>query len=63
MIQKRYNFSWVADTRVEYIDKEYAMLMKKSGCHALHMGVEVSSDEVRSTYNKKMRLDKIKRCI
>lgn len=60
MIQKRYNFSWVADTRVEYIDKEYAMLMKKSGCHALHMGVEVSSDEVRSTYNKKMRLDKIK---
>ena len=60
MIENEYNFSWVADTRVEYIDKDFASLMKKSGCHSLHMGVEVGSDQVRSNYNKKMRIDKIK---
>ena len=60
MIEKKYNFSWVADTRVELINKEFAELMKNSGCHALHMGVEVSSDEILSKYNKKMKLDKIK---
>ena len=60
MIEKKYDFSWVADTRVEFITDDFAQLMKKSGCHALHMGVEVSSDEILSKYNKKMKLDKIK---
>jgi len=60
MIEKKYYFSWVADTRIELINKEFGRLLKKSGCHALHMGVEVSSDEIRNKYNKKMHIQKIK---
>jgi radical SAM superfamily enzyme YgiQ (UPF0313 family) len=60
MIEKNYGFSWVANTRGNVITEETARLMKRSGCHALHIGVETSNEEILKSTVKNITLDKIK---
>jgi len=60
MIQNDFGFYWVADTRVNVLNEETARLMKKSGCHALHFGVESASARSLKKYNKGVNMDKIK---
>ena len=60
MIQNDFGFYWVADTRVNVLSEETARLMKKSGCHALHFGVESANARILSKYNKGINIDKVK---
>ena len=55
MIEKKYNFSWVTDTRVDILDEELLDLMSKSGCHALHFGIETKNEKILDTYNKNLK--------
>lgn len=61
MIEKDYSFSWVGDTRASVITEETVELMKASGCHALHIGVESSNQEIIDRYKKSVTIDQIRR--
>jgi anaerobic magnesium-protoporphyrin IX monomethyl ester cyclase len=61
MIENDYRFSWIADTRANLITEESAPLMKKSGCHALHIGVETATNEILKKYHKGLTVEKMKK--
>ncbi|MDD5195568.1 MAG: radical SAM protein [Candidatus Omnitrophica bacterium] len=52
MIKKNINLSWIANARVDMIDKESLLLMKKAGCHMLKFGVETGNDKILRNYKK-----------
>lgn len=60
MIQYDFRLFWVADTRINIINEETARLMKKSGCHALHFGIESANLEILKKYNKGITIEKVK---
>ncbi len=60
MIERQYGFSWIADVRAVTLDSETVWKMKRSGCHALHIGVESGSPEILRKYNKGATLDHIR---
>lgn len=55
IINKNYGFKWVSDSRVDILDEEMISLMSKSGCHALHFGIESASEETLIKYEKNLR--------
>ncbi|MBT4401342.1 MAG: radical SAM protein [Bacteroidetes bacterium] len=60
MIEKGLTFSWVADTSASILNRETVELMKESGCHALHIGVESASSQTLKEYKKNTDLARIK---
>ncbi len=52
MIREKMDLSWIANGRVDMIDKETMILMKRAGCHMLKFGVETGSDEILKNYKK-----------
>lgn len=52
MISRKLQLSWIANARVDMIDKESITAMKKAGCHMLKFGVESGSNEILNNYNK-----------
>jgi radical SAM superfamily enzyme YgiQ (UPF0313 family) len=55
MINRNYNFSWVSDSRVDVLDEELLDLMYKSGCHALHFGIETKNEKTLENYQKNLK--------
>lgn len=60
MIENDFGFSWVADTRASILTDETAKIMKKSGCHALHIGVETANPTILKKYNKGVTIEEIR---
>lgn len=54
LIESNCRFTWSCATRIELLTDEVLMLMKKSGCIQIGIGVESGSDEVLSFLNKKI---------
>ncbi len=52
MLQEGINLCWIANARVDMIDKETMMLMKKAGCHLIKFGVETGNDHILANYKK-----------
>lgn len=52
MLSEGMDFTWVANGRVDMIDREQMELMKKTGCHMLKFGVETGSQEMLDNYKK-----------
>ncbi|WP_173977805.1 B12-binding domain-containing radical SAM protein [Magnetospirillum sp. UT-4] len=46
------DFTWVANGRVDMIDREQMLAMKQAGCHLLKFGVETGSQELLDRYKK-----------
>lgn len=46
------DLTWIANGRVDLIDRESMVLMKRAGCHMLKFGVETGSDEILRNYRK-----------
>lgn len=61
MIRNNYSFSWVADTRADVLTEETVEVMKKSGCHALHIGVESANPDILKKYSKGITLTQVER--
>ena len=55
MIERKYKFSWVSDSRVDILDEEMIKLMSESGCHSLHFGIESASTETLKQYDKNLK--------
>jgi len=54
----KFQFEWFSFLRVQYIDEEAAMLMKKSGCKGVYLGIESANDDILINMNKKVRKEK-----
>lgn len=46
IIDEGIDISWIANGRVDMIDKEAMQLMKKAGCHMIKFGVETGDDQM-----------------
>jgi len=57
-IQKKgLEFSWICNARVDTIDKEMLVAMKKSGCHLIKFGTESGNQAVLDTVKKDTTLE------
>lgn len=45
-------FGWTCFSRVDLVDDELLLLMKKAGCHTIMFGVESANEKILSTYHK-----------
>jgi len=55
------NISWVAISRVNYINEEILYWMRKAGCIQISYGVESGSEKIRDLLNKNIKTDQIKK--
>ncbi len=46
------DLSWIANGRVDTVDRKTAALMKRAGCHLLKLGVETGDDRLLKAYKK-----------
>lgn len=52
MLSEGMDFTWVANGRVDMVDREQMVMMKRAGCHMLKFGVETGSQELLDNYKK-----------
>lgn len=60
VIESRLGFNWAANTRTDTIDIDIAMLMKKSGCSLVSVGVESGNQEILDKIGKGVKIEGIK---
>lgn len=53
------NFLWSCDTRVDVLDPELLLAMRRAGCQRLSLGVESGSDVILSNIDKKITAEEI----
>lgn len=59
-IQRRsINFLWSCDTRVDVLDSELLLAMRRAGCQRLSLGVESGSNQILTNIDKKITADEI----
>lgn len=61
IIEKNLELSWVAEGRVNSVDRELLQWMKKAGCYRIDYGVESGSPQILKNINKKITVGQIKR--
>jgi radical SAM superfamily enzyme YgiQ (UPF0313 family) len=61
IIRKDMKITWVAISRVNYVDEEMLCWMRKAGCTQISYGVESGSEKIRNILNKKIRTEDIRR--
>ena len=62
IIEKDLKITWVAISRVNYVDEEILYWMRKAGCTQISYGVESGSEKIRNqVLNKKITTDQIKK--
>ncbi len=59
LIRQRLDLTWKCNTRADFLDLELLRNMKKSGCHAMFIGVESADPEILKYYKKGISLRKI----
>jgi len=52
MISEKIGLSWIANGRVDMIDREVMRSMKEAGCHLIKFGVESGDDTILKNLNK-----------
>ena len=57
IINEKLDISWLCNVRVNTVDKETLMLMKKAGCHTIKIGVESGVQYILNKSNKGIRLE------
>ncbi len=59
IMEKKLNIIWGASIRIDYIKKEIAAKMKKSGCYNVNIGIESGNNEVLKNINKNLSKEQI----
>lgn len=60
-IRKNLKLNWVCQARVDQIDEDLVVLMKKSGCYAIGFGVESGSQKILNYMRKGYRVAQIEK--
>lgn len=53
--------TWICSSRVNVMEEDILLLMKKAGCHTIQFGVESGSQELLDSTNKQIDVEQIKR--
>jgi len=61
IIEKRLRITWYAISRVNCVDEEMLLWMRKAGCIQISYGIESGSEKIRKRLKKQIRRDQIKR--
>ena len=61
IIAKKFAITWVAISRVNYVDEEALAWMRRAGCVQISYGVESGSETIRKLFNKKITTAQIER--
>jgi radical SAM superfamily enzyme YgiQ (UPF0313 family) len=59
IIEKELDITWNAISRVDYINEEILLWMRKAGCIQISYGVESGSEKIRNFLQKKITADNI----
>jgi radical SAM superfamily enzyme YgiQ (UPF0313 family) len=59
MIKEKIDVRWNIRTRGDILDEPMLRMMKKAGCHSLHIGIESGSDRIQKLMNKNLNLNDI----
>jgi p-methyltransferase len=51
---KRYDFSWYAFIRCQYLDRQQVIDMRESGCRGAYLGIESGNDTILKAMNKRV---------
>lgn len=57
--ERKLNFVWSCDTRVDVLDAALLRVMRKAGCQRISLGVESGSQRVLDAMDKKITVDEI----
>ena len=60
ILARKLNITWVAISRVNYVDEEILYWMRMAGCVQISYGVESGSEKIRGLLNKNIGTDQIK---
>jgi len=64
--QKKIDFNWACQTRVDCVDFEILKEMKKAGCNLIHFGIESGSERIMKingkAINKQQVIDAVNAC-
>lgn len=52
ILHEKMDLSWIANGRVDMVDREMLSLMKKAGCHMVKFGVETGNNQLLDNYRK-----------
>ncbi len=61
IIERKLNFLWSCDTRVDVLSEELLRAMRLAGCQRLSLGVESGSKQILKNINKKITVEQILR--
>jgi uncharacterized radical SAM superfamily protein len=61
ILEKDIRITWVAISRVSYVDEEMLYWMRKAGCTQISYGVESGSEKIRGLLQKDVKTDEIKK--
>ena len=59
LIEQKINITFDIRARVNTVDKELLLLLKKAGCHRIHYGVESANPEILAILKKGITLDQV----
>jgi len=60
ILKKNIKIRWDIRTRVDMVDKEMLILLKKAGCVAIHYGVEAGNNRMLELLKKGFTIEKVK---
>lgn len=61
MIKRKIDIKWVAQSRIDTLNRELLVKMKKAGCSTLCLGIESGSDRILQILNKDVTVNQIKK--
>lgn len=61
ILQRGLKIAWAAIARVNHVDEEVLLWMRKAGCIQISYGVESGSEQIRGLLNKNIEEDQVKR--
>ena len=59
LIAKRHDFRWTCQTRLDRVDDDLLMNMKRAGCDLIHFGVEAADDRTLKALGKGLTVERI----
>jgi anaerobic magnesium-protoporphyrin IX monomethyl ester cyclase len=63
MIREGLKFTWLCNSRVDYVDPEMLQIMARAGCWLISWGIESANEDIRKRVHKGTTEDKIVRAL
>lgn len=63
ILEKGLDLTWSCFSRVDTVDEETLILMKKAGCHQVMFGVESADQQILQNINKRINLEQVEKTV